>query len=779
MQLQQRETIVQEPLKMTFMGPRRRVVAILLVSAVFVPALCFADCNETNPSAQQRCLAQEAREAQQQAAREQQEAQRQAQQEAMREQQEAQRQAQQEAMREQQEAQRQAQQEAMRQQQEAQREAQQEAMRQQQEAQRQAQQEAMRQQQQAQRQAQQEAAREQQQQAQRQAQQEAVRQQQQQTQRQAQQEATRQQQQQAQRQTQQESTRQQQQEVAHPSQQNAYRTPQQERTEELPSRKLQEYGSQQRVPGQSSSETTNRAQELREGGQTERRGSGLPTENPFVHHETTEPPKANPVVNANTREGADSNPFVHPSNTPAAPHHPAQLQETTFVKEKSGYMAVGTTSDGARVFVEERRLAGNASQVTAYKEAKSGETVARLFANGKVVTKGADFTSSGIIGGTRFIQYKSGLHSAYLADGKPLFSEKVRDITWPSGETQRVIQRTTMVPVLRGGDVPRRIPVVRYYTVQTVNNVEFAIYQPRPYAAAYFLNLYQPFVAQLTQALLCPSLCLPATAAFDSGAGGYTDPMDLVGDLAMTDGTDDDVSPEAPAPQEMLETAGNPDVADADLEANLPPPPPEMVAAEQAFQGDADQQTTELRNTAGELRQRAAQSGEAALSDNVTNAQFAPVSYTSAANASGPPALAPIHIPDYARAQLRKEARLIVALQQNERGFQVSEVAAAAYAKVFVFQAASPIDVTEAGSDSQCTLSGGDLIRFASIPAQTDAVVTVKVISSRAGHCGTGHALQLGVTDLQDMMNAFAERVEHEKMRIAACLAQNGVCART
>jgi hypothetical protein len=97
------------------MSVRTSNIACFLAVLVSLPALCLADCYETNPSAQMRCMAQEqARQAQQEAMRRQQEAQREAQQEAMRRQQEAQREAQQEAMRQQQEAQRQGQQEAMR-----------------------------------------------------------------------------------------------------------------------------------------------------------------------------------------------------------------------------------------------------------------------------------------------------------------------------------------------------------------------------------------------------------------------------------------------------------------------------------------------------------------------------------------------------------------------------------------------------------------------------------------------------------------------------------------
>jgi hypothetical protein len=714
---------------------QRRILGCLLPCLMWVPVLSFADCYETNPAAQQRCLAQE------QAARQaQQEQQRQQQQEAMRQQQEAQqRQQQQEAMRQQQQEaqQRQAQQEAYRQQQ------------QQQEAQRQAQQQqAYRQQQQ------------QQQEAQRQAQQQqAYRQQQQQeTQRQAQQ---------------QQANRQQQQRTEPPL---SGRTPQ-----EIP---------QGVARPDVRSGTAPAGQPGLHGGATGPvAGDGArqsPAENPFVHKEQPAAPQ-NPFVHNPASEAPKTNPFVHSSDAPEAVHAGADsnqhkeivIDEKSRVQsrtDKSGYVATRTMSPDSRVVVEERKLSGNTSQVTAYKEVKSGDTVSRLYTDGRVVTKGSNFHSTGIIGGLRFVKYDNGLRSAYRANGKPLYTEKFREIRRPSGETVQVIQRTTMVPV---SGRTKRIPVVRYYTATSVNNVTYVVYQPLSFARVYYLELYQPFVDRLTLAVLCPQLCPPGTANFQSPPDGYTDPMDLVGDLAMSDATSDEVSPDVPAPEELALDVGNPDGADVDLEANLPPPPPEMVAAEQAFQGSAEEQTAELRVAAGELRRSVRQ--QPGLVDSVTDTQFTHASFMQPAGGAGDPApaLAPIQIPDYARAQLRKEARLTVALQQNGHQLRLPDVAWSDYGKVFVFQAAAPIDVMESGSDLQCTLSGGDLVRFARIPAKTDSVVTMTVMASRAGHCRAGDKIELGLTDLQDMMNAFSERVEREKMRIAACEAPGGACVRT
>jgi hypothetical protein len=733
----------------TMSVPTSYIVCFLTV-LVLSPPLCLADCYQTNPSAQMRCAAQEqARQAQQEATRRQQEAQREAQQEAMRRQQEAQREAQQEAMRRQQEAQRQAQQEAMRRQQEAQRQAQQEAMRRQQEAQRQVQQEGVHRQQEARNQQLQERTRHE--------------------------------------------------PLSRPAQDYGQRSARQPARAANIAVAQNRPGVVQHVdrPAAVPSNSARHVGEAAAGNPTTRRKEVPTGENTFVSHARQEVSKGSSRVSAASPESSKGDLIERTSgksqtarratvvNSPGVTAGGNQgrdreisLDEKSLVLTRandSGYRAVRTTADGAHVVVEERRLPGGAGIVTAYKESKSGATVSRLYTDGRVVTNGTYFRSRGVIGGPKFVKYDNGLHAAYLANGRPLYAEQFRDITRPSGETLRVVQRTTLVPVGRNGG---STAVVRFYTLNTVKSINYVVYQPLPYRAEFYLGLYRPFVGSLMVKMICP-LCPPPTAEFEDAFLAYAEPMDLVADLAMSDATNDDIAPEVPAPANVLQDVGNPVGADFDLEANLPPPPPEMVAAEEAFKGSGDEQVADLRITATNLRQGIANSAELGLAATVTKAQFSEVSYSPAAPNSATSNAPPILIPDYARTQLRKEARLSVALQQNQRQLFLPDVISSEYAKVFVFQATTPIDVTESGGDDQCTLSGGDLIRFARIPAATDAVATVKVISSRVGHCRPDAIVELGASDLQDMMNAFTERLEREKMRVTACQAPGGACVRT
>jgi hypothetical protein len=51
----------------------------------------------------------------------------------------------------------------------------------------------------------------------------------------------------------------------------------------------------------------------------------------------------------------------------------------------------------------------------------------------------------------------------------------------------------------------------------------------------------------------------------------------------------------------------------------------------------------------------------------------------------------------------------------------------------------------------------------------------MKVIASGANSCRAGELVQVPLTDLQEMLNGFSERVEDNMKRISACAA-SGRC---
>lgn len=453
------------------------------------------------------------------------------------------------------------------------------------------------------------------------------------------------------------------------------------------------------------------------------------------------------------------------SERPAIP-----LDPTTVVRPAAtgkGYTAVRTQPDGARVVLSARKLPNGSVGVVAFREQKSatGQTVSKVFTDGHRVTQGRTFTSEAVAGGPHFVKYNNGLRAAFLPNGKPLYSERfVARIS--DGTATRVVQRTTYTSVVAQGGGVRWVPVVRYYPLAvSVGGIDYYGYEPMGYAPEFWVPFYRPFAVAILVGPQC-LVCRTGGVVYEQPVTGYADPMDLVGDNVIAAGVSADAEPPAEGGYALAS-------ADDSTRAEAVAPPPEMLPREAQAQAD----TAAASQAAADL-QRSMQ----------TDAQSNPALTTAVASAPIPAAApvataaegsVPLRIPEDAHVQLRKEVRFDVAAQQNQHALLLPNIVASDFAKIFVFQAASPIDVNITATGDQCTLSGGDLLSFARVPAPNDSVVQMKVISSRAGHCSSSEIVELGVSDAQDMLNAFSERVERETKRVNACMAPDGACVRT
>jgi hypothetical protein len=192
-------------------------------------------------------------------------------------------------------------------------------------------------------------------------------------------------------------------------------------------------------------------------------------------------------------------------------------------------------------------------------------------------------------------------------------------------------------------------------------------------------------------------------------------------------------------------------------------------------------EVADLRGATKDLTQRIATNAAtgAELSENIPDATSPSASPADTKPPDDGNAATALLIPEYARMLLRREVRFDVALQRNEHMLLLPTITKADYGKIFVFQAASPIDVTIVADGAQCTLSSGDLIGFLRVPSQEETVAPMKVITSHNGHCRANETVAIEVTDLQDMLNAFSERVEREMKRMNACMSSRGPCVGT
>jgi hypothetical protein len=449
--------------------------------------------------------------------------------------------------------------------------------------------------------------------------------------------------------------------------------------------------------------------------------------------------------------------------------------------DRSGYRVTRAEEHGSTVIIAERRGSADAGHVVAYREtvAGGGQVVARLYADGHRVVQGANFRSEGVAGRAQYVAYTNGLHAAYQAGGQPLYTERYASIWMGGGPPLRVRQRLYYQPFTGEDGSIRWIPIVRSYPwVATIAGVElFAYLAPVP-LPGYYSPLYHPAPAPIAVGPGC-DICPTPEVSFEAPPQTYQDPLDLVGDRVIGAAATTAPAPAGPAgpAAPANDVATGPPPADPIIERAIgaPPPAPELVTTAATSPAQAAVELAALRNATQELQ------GQAPRADGVPQVHAMPAVLFEAANgtAAGSAAGAPLVVPREAQEQLRKEVRYAVALQRNQHSLQLPEILQAQFGKIFVFQATVPIDVTWVGNVEQCTLGSGDLIDFARAPAADATLIDMHVISSRTGHCPAGATVQLGSSDLQDMLNSFSERVELEAKTVNACLSPGGACIRT
>ena len=77
-----------------------------------------------------------------------------------------------------------------------------------------------------------------------------------------------------------------------------------------------------------------------------------------------------------------------------------------------------------------------------------------------------------------------------------------------------------------------------------------------------------------------------------------------------------------------------------------------------------------------------------------------------------------------------------------------------------VFMAGSTLDVA-GGSDSECTISAGDVVQVRAAPAPGAQAVNATVLASKGGNeCAPGMMVRVGLPDLQEMQNYMHQTVD-------------------
>jgi len=424
---------------------------------------------------------------------------------------------------------------------------------------------------------------------------------------------------------------------------------------------------------------------------------------------------------------------------------------------RSGYTVDRKNSDGSRLVMSQTVRPDGKARVIAYKqiEDRRSSATTRIYLDGHRVTVAPTFVSRSIYRGPSYVTYNNGLRAAYLPGGKPIYREKLSLVTVPGGYTRQVVRRTIFTTVVHGRVVQLRSPLIQVYDVVPVYRVPVYVYRPSLYRSIFYTPFYTALAVPVIFGAAC-LICPTPVAVFAQPMQTYTDPIDLMADLQISSALSD---------------------------ASLNTPYMAPAAPSQRQYSDAD--VEDLRKQLYDLRQQVAANANsnpelsAALPEiRVQNASFN-VQDGAAGDRATSSGDTPVQIPEYARLQVRKQVRLNIAQHQNQRAVLLSRIIEGGYAKIYIFQVSTPIDVFDVSSGEQCALSGGALLGFSQVPREATEMAQMKIIAARSNDCRTDQIVEVSLVDLQDMLNAFMQRLENNMKDLNECSSSPNACVRS
>jgi hypothetical protein len=434
---------------------------------------------------------------------------------------------------------------------------------------------------------------------------------------------------------------------------------------------------------------------------------------------------------------------------------PVVLNATTSLVPQAGRVGFDINHrnpDGSQLVVSQRRLPDGTPQLVGYKQIQepSSGTITRIYSDGYRVTRGREFDSRAVYGGPTYINYRTGLRAAILPNGKPLYREGFAVRRGPDGRENRVIERIEYAQIVRGSPVFISRPIVRVYDVVPVYGAPVYLYRPSYFEPVFYSPFWAPFAVPVAVTRTC-IICPAPLVAFAMPVTSYADPIALMGDLQISTAFENG----AAYPPARGKSPDRDARALAEMRSQI---------SDLQQQIGANAQASELLKA--QYSDQGAQSGNRAVSmDN-----------RRSTDAVGD--VVPVPVSEDVRQQIRKQVRLNIAQHQNGHPLLLSDVIASGYAKIYIFQAAGLIDVTDIETGGVCFLSSGDLTGFAKIPSGNSPMAEMKIISSGANSCRPKQVVQVRLSDLQGMLNGFSERVEENMKRVSSCASAPGGCAR-
>ena len=144
-------------------------------------------------------------------------------------------------------------------------------------------------------------------------------------------------------------------------------------------------------------------------------------------------------------------------------------------------------------------------------------------------------------------------------------------------------------------------------------------------------------------------------------------------------------------------------------------------------------------------------------------------SNAQAANAAANRAEQAVHqvpqITNDMKDQIREQVEEVIRAHEKKEAVNVAETLRDA-GRIFVVS--EDIDVLVEGTEQQCSLTAGDLIKNREKVGDSDQFVKMIVVASKKGSCPAKTKIAISLVDLQEMQNAFAERLEEGMDKLQA-----------
>ncbi|MFH1036001.1 MAG: hypothetical protein V1806_15970 [Pseudomonadota bacterium] len=422
--------------------------------------------------------------------------------------------------------------------------------------------------------------------------------------------------------------------------------------------------------------------------------------------------------------------------TPPAP--PVQINATTKVAANptsGGYTATRKNNDGSRTVVSTSTLPNGQKVVSGHKvfvDPAQGRTT-RVYNDGRRVeiTKNA-VTSYTPDHRSRTI-HNNGLREERWRDGRRMYHDEFHNRRRHDGRTERIIKRTIVATLAAGALVALAAPLIQEFAVEPVNGVETYPYIPAYLDPPVYEVVSAPLPAPVMVASGC-EVCPPPVVVYQQPMVSYSDPAVLLGDLQIAGAINDGMAAYPPA------GPGTPAASDADVQA--------LASEVASLQQEVSSASANNEALKAQLAQQQAQTAD--LQAQVSAQQNRPV-----------------EIPEEVRQQIRQQVMDDIALHKQQRQLTIRDVMASAQAQNYIFQVSGMIEATDLESNEPCVLTTGDLIRFQEVPGQGEVAAQMMVVTSKSPTVRAGSVVLIGLTDLQEMLNSFSQRLEANMQKVA------------